>query len=146
MTDHPARALAHRLIEKGRSGQLAGETAARAAADACGHLYRELARWVGSDGCHALFSRALALAQKEHAPLDEIQLRARTVPYVEGVEETIRAHGDAETAEALESMLVRVVELLGRLIGDDMAAKLLENSLIVPERGSSTSTGRREEA
>jgi hypothetical protein len=55
------------------------------------------------------------------------------------------AHGDAATAEALESMLVRLVELLGRLIGDDMAMKLIERSLAA-SGPSATSRGRREEA
>jgi hypothetical protein len=56
------------------------------------------------------------------------------------------AHGDAATAEALESMLVRLIELLGRLIGDDMAMKLIQRSLAASERGDSTSNARREEA
>ncbi|HEX9084227.1 MAG TPA: hypothetical protein VF836_05785 [Gemmatimonadaceae bacterium] len=38
------------------------------------------------------------------------------------------AFGDIATTEALESMLARLVELLGRLIGDDMAMKLIERS------------------
>ena len=56
------------------------------------------------------------------------------------------AHGDAATAEALESMLVHLVELLGRLIGDDMATKLIERSVGVSERGNALSDDRREEA
>jgi len=43
-------------------------------------------------------------------------------------------------------MLVRLVELLGRLIGDDMAMKLIERSLAASEGGDATSVGRREEA
>jgi hypothetical protein len=78
--------------------------------------------------------------------LGQIQLRARSELYIDGVAETIMAHGDPATAEALESMLVRLVELLGRLIGDDMAVKLIERSLAVSERGDATSDGRQEEA
>jgi hypothetical protein len=78
--------------------------------------------------------------------LGQIQLRARTEPYIEGVAEGIMAHGDAATAEALESMLVRLAELLGRLIGDDMAMKLIERSLAVSNRGDPTSGSRQEEA
>jgi hypothetical protein len=55
------------------------------------------------------------------------------------------ARGDPETAEALESMLIRLVELLGRLIGDDMAIKLIERSL-VSDRDDTPSEKRREEA
>jgi hypothetical protein len=56
------------------------------------------------------------------------------------------AHGDAATAEALESMLVHLVELLGRLIGDDMATTLIERSVGASERGDTISDARREEA
>ena len=142
----PAREIAGRLISSRRSERKGGETAARAAAAACDNLYRELSRWVGSDGCHALFTRALAETRTEYPPLTQIQLRARSEPYIDGVAETIMAHGDPATAEALESMLVRLVELLGRLIGDDMAVKLIERSLASSERGDAPPDDRREEA
>lgn len=76
----------------------------------------------------------------------QVQLRARSDPYIGGVPETIMAHGDAATAEALESMLVHLIQLLGRLIGDDMATKLIERSVGVSERGDAMSDGRRVEA
>ena len=145
-TQPPARQIAHRLISSRWSERPGGDTAARAAAAACDHLYRELSRWVGSDGCHALFTRALAQARNEYPALGQIQLRARSEPYIDGVAETIMAHGDAATTEALESMLARLVELLGRLIGDDMGMKLIERSLAASEGGGATSDGRREEA
>ena len=145
--DQPAvRQIAHRLINSRRSERAGGDTAARAAAAACDHLYRELSRWVGSDGCNALFTRALAQARTEYPALGKIQLRSRSEPYIDGVAETIMAHGDAATTEALESMLAHLVELLGRLIGDDMAMKLIERSLSASERGDPTSDNRREEA
>jgi hypothetical protein len=78
--------------------------------------------------------------------LEEIRLRAQSEPYVEGVAEIIMAQGDAATSEALESMLIRLVELLGRLIGDDMAMKLIERSVAARERVDGTSVGRQEEA
>jgi hypothetical protein len=43
-------------------------------------------------------------------------------------------------------MLISLVELLGRLIGDDMAMKLIERSLAASESAGETSDGRREEA
>lgn len=142
----PARRIAQRLI-KGRGSQRPGEpTPARAAAAACTHLYRELSRWVGPDGCHALFTRARAQALAEHPALQEIQLRSRSEPYIDAVAETIMAHGDAATAVALERMIVHLVELLGRLIGDDMAEKLIEGSLPASGHGDSTSDDRQEEA
>jgi hypothetical protein len=142
----PARELAHRVISARRSERAEGDTPARIAAAAGDRLYRELSRWVGPDGCHALFTRALTQAQTEYPALAQIQLHARSEPYIDGVAETIMACGDPATAEALESMLVHLVELLGRLIGDDMAMKLIERSLVPSERGGPPSEARREEA
>jgi hypothetical protein len=142
----PARQIARRLINRHGAQQAGGDTAARAAAAACDHLYRELSRWVGSDGCHALFTRALAQARIEYPAFVQIQLGARSQPCIDGIAETIMAHGDAATAEVLETMLVRLVELLGRLIGDDMAMKLIERSLTASARSNATFDGRREQA
>ena len=142
----PARQIARRLVDSRRHERTGADTPARAAASTCEHLYRELSRWVGPDGCHALFTRALAQAKPEHPALGQIQLRPRSDPYVDGVAATIMAHGDAATAEALESLLVHLVELLGRLIGDDMVMKLIERGLSEPERGDRAPRNTREEA
>src|SRR5687768_6055485 len=88
----PARRIAQRLISSHRSERTEEQAAARAAAAACDHLYRELSRWVGPDGCHALFTRALAQARTEYPALGQIQLRARSESYIGGVAETIMAH------------------------------------------------------
>lgn len=146
MSQDPSREIARRLIDSRRQDRAGGDTAARAAASACDHLYRELSRWVGVDGCHALFTRALAQARTEYPALAEIQLHVRSEPYIDGLAATIMAHGDAATVVALESMLVRLVELLGRLIGDDMATKLIERSLAASETRDATLGGTREEA
>jgi hypothetical protein len=78
--------------------------------------------------------------------LEEIQLRSRSEPYVEGVPETIDAYGSAQTAEAIESMLASLVELLGRLIGDDMAMKLLEGTLSESPRDDVNHANTKEDA
>lgn len=142
----PTRQLARRVIEARRSEGSEGDTPARAAAGASDRLYRELSRWVGFDGCHALFSRALTDARSEFPALGQIQIRARLQPHIDGVAETIMARGDPATAEALESMLVRLVELLGRLIGDDMATKVIERSLAGSAQAGQDSDDSREEA
>jgi hypothetical protein len=141
-----AQEIVRRLISNRAPHAKRADTAARAVAAACDNLYRELSRWVGPDGCHALFARALAETRPQYPALEKIQLRPRSEAYIEGIADSIMARGDPETAEALESMLIRLVELLGRLIGDDMAMKLIERSLAASESGGETSDGRREEA
>jgi hypothetical protein len=143
--DHsPARRLARRLIEARRSGQSESESPARTAAAAADGLYRELARWVGLDGCYALFSRALSQARTDFPALAQVEIRARSQPHFEAVPETIMARGDPATAEALEFMLERLVELLGRLIGDDMATKLIERSIPASERSQASDDSQEE--
>jgi hypothetical protein len=142
----PTHQIARRLIESRRSERTEGDTPARAAAGASDRLYRELSRWVGLDGCHALFSRALTDARSEFPALGQIQIRARSQPHIDGVAETIIARGDPATAEALESMLVGLAELLGRLIGDDMAMKLIERSLAGSAHADPNSNDGQEEA
>ena len=88
-----------------------------------------LSRWIGIDGCHALFSRAKSEAESSHAALGALSLRVRGGQYIEGVAASVEQYGDAETAEGIESMLVGVSELLGRLVGPDMAKNLIEQSL-----------------
>lgn len=141
-----ARQIARRLIESRQPERDEPDGYARTVALACNDLYRGLTRWVGPDGCHALFTRALAQARAASAVLDQIQLRPGADSHVDGVEECIRSHGDSTVAQALESMLVQLIELLDRLIGGDMATKLIERSIAAPGHADATSTNRREEA
>jgi hypothetical protein len=53
-------------------------------------------------------------------------VRSEPEPGLEGVPELIRTHGAAATAGALESLLLTLLGLLGRLIGDDMVMRLVE--------------------
>jgi hypothetical protein len=88
--------------------------------------------------------RAIAQTRTESAALDRIYFRPGADPYVEGVEESVRSHGDPATADALESVLVNVIELLGRLVGDSMATKLIERSISSPPPSDAKSHERPE--
>ena len=142
----PARQIARRFIDRHGAEEAAGQAAVNPAAAACDRLYQDLSRWVGLGGCHALFTRALAQARAEHPLLGTIQLHARSAPYLEGVAETVEQHGAAATAEALESMLVILIELLGRLIGDEMARILIERGFAESAGDYANRESRRAEA
>ena len=92
----------------------------------CERICRELAHWLGAAGCEALFARALADARAAHPLLGRIRIGARSESGLEGVDEAVRADGAPAVASALEAVLVAMIELLGRLIGSDMAMRLLE--------------------
>lgn len=141
-----APSLARRLIDRQRAAGDADVSRASAAALAGEELYESLSRWIGTDGCHALFMRARAHAQGDHPALDVLQVRARARPYVEGVAESVGEYGDTATAAAIESMLEGMIELLGRLIGVDMATNLIERNLPDSARGDAEPAKRRVKA
>jgi hypothetical protein len=141
-----ARELAAKLVDReNRSGDKAA-TSASAAAFAGDDLYRALSRWIGRDGCHALFARARAQEQPANQALDALKLNPRHEPYITGVDDSIGEYGDGATADAIESMIVGMIELLGRLIGVDMATSLIERSLAEVAHDNSGPEKRRAKA
>jgi hypothetical protein len=141
-----ARQLAKRLVDRETSTGTSETTRASATALAGEGLYRALSRWIGSDGCHALFTRSRAQEQPANRALESLQLSPRHDPYITGVEESIGEYGNDATADALESMIVGMIELLGRLIGVDMATSLIERSLSEFAQDNSGSEKRRAKA
>ena len=118
--------LTSRLIAREESSRDTPDAMVAAVQAACERLNRELSRWVGANGSLALFTRALAEARAQHPVLAEIRIRTRSEATLEGVAETVQKHGAPATADGLTSLLVTLLELLGRLIGDDMVMRLVE--------------------
>ena len=141
-----AKQLSSRLVDYVRGLEASGIHFAHPAAATLDHLYRDLARWVGFDGCHALFVRALAEARTDHPLLETIELRPRETPYLVGVAETAEKQGSRKTEQALEAMLVIVIGVLGRLIGDEMAATLIQRGLPESAEDDTEQASRRAEA
>jgi len=126
-----ARVLARRLIEREAVAHPApgiGASAAHRAQLACERVCRELSRWMGKTGCFTLFNRAVAKIRVVHTSLGEISIRTSEDPYLNGVGQAVEAHGEGPVAAALESVLTEVLELLGRLVGDDLTARILEQN------------------
>lgn len=124
-TPQSVRKLTTRLIARERSSQSSPDTAAAVHA-ACERVYREIARWVGQNGSRTLFTRALAETQSEHPLLAGFTVSPGSESGLAGLPDSIQTHGSGATAAALESMLLTLLGLLGRLIGDDMVVTLIE--------------------
>ena len=60
--------------------------------------------------------------------------------YLDGVVASVEAHGVAAVTAAIEALLASVVDILGRLIGEDMAIRLIDQD------GPRSRTGGRAEA
>lgn len=100
------------------------------------HLREGLSRWIGAEGFRALSARAVSLAQGEHPELgtlsfdnDEPALRA-----------AVRLHGVAPVTEALVAQLAAAIDLLGRIVGEEMAMQLVNRAGAMSEPGGSVIT------
>ena len=118
--------LARRLIAREASASGLASSPAAATQAACERVHRGLALWLGENGAQALFMRALAHARSAHPPVREITFHPRADRRLEGVTETIQTYGAPAVAAGLEAVLAGVLELLGRLLGADIATRLVE--------------------
>ena len=116
--------MARRLVARA-SAQSDGATLAAHAA--CERTFSELTRSLGQSGAHALLTRALAQARTEHPLVGNIRIGAQSDLGLVGVPGIVEAHGAPAVATALEAVLETLLGLLGRLVGDDMMAQLVEH-------------------
>ncbi|MBA3343119.1 MAG: hypothetical protein H0T48_14995 [Gemmatimonadaceae bacterium] len=120
-----ARELARRLIAREAGPRDTPDIGAKAAQLACERVYRDLSRWIGGTGCYTLFTRAVVQAQPFHPLLSEVRFGTHSEPRVTGTTQIVETHGAALAGVALESLLTEVLDLLGRLIGGDVTARLV---------------------
>jgi hypothetical protein len=124
-----ARELACQLLTRETSAPVGADTTG-AADRVCRRVSDELSRWMGSEGCRALFARALASAQAAggHPVLEMVRISSGSVYCLDGLTEAAARHGPAAASAGAAAVLAALIELLGRLIGDDMALSVLEQS------------------
>ena len=103
-----------------------GSDTATPVANAIRNTAVELSRWVGPDGCRALLTRAVSRAAQQHAWLDDLQVISHSPPVLAGVDERIQENGANAVTVGLTAVLVRLLELLERLVGPDLTLKLAE--------------------
>ena len=122
-----ARELARQIIE----GDLRGLDAptpinVAAAAERAFHRVSEsLAHWVGSDGTQALFARALALAQARDPSLKAVQPPARSALFLDTLAANAEPADGAAVLNGVTLIMTTLIELLTRLVGDDLAVRLV---------------------
>lgn len=124
----PASAqFARRLLVR-EGVQVTGEQ--RSVADAlqrtCARVCSNLRDSMGDDGCTALLARALARTEPIHPVLTSIRRISRGSIALDGVVDGVETHGIAVTTAAIEALLAALIEVLGKLIGDDMAIRIME--------------------
>jgi hypothetical protein len=126
----PATDAARRLWARAAGDATAPEEVAAAAERMCTELRTGLGRWIGVDGYRALLDRALGLARAEHPALADLPCLGGDLPAAVAV---VRAQGAGAVAAGLVALVAALIELLGRIIGDEMALRLVEQ-LGMPSR------------
>jgi hypothetical protein len=91
----------------------------------CSELASELGRWIGADGFRALVQRARVIARAQHPVLDGFSCLggSRQLENTEAAPPEL--HRAAEVAAGMVALLSALIELLGRIIGDEMALHLV---------------------
>jgi len=127
-----SRAAAQRLFAHARESTDGGAPDLATSAD---RMYRAmgttLTRWFGPYGYQALLARALADSRAAHPALEEVSVKGPSDARLVGIANAAAKYGAAATGDAMIDVVASVIGLLGRLIGEDMAAKLID--AVVPE-------------
>lgn len=137
MTQSSASATeaARRLWTRYASDKASAEEVAVAAERLFSHLETGLARWVGAEGFRVLRGRAFKLAQTAHPALGDLSdggwgMRA--------VVSAVQAHGAPDVAAGIITVIAMLIDLLGHIIGQEMAVRLVEQTGAPSPRGESS--------
>jgi hypothetical protein len=111
-------------------------------------LHENLSLWFGEDGFDALLTRALDRAGATHDALQEVRRESRGVLEFGGLAERLRGRPATEVNEIVLTFLETFVTLLGRMLGSDLAGRLIEQSWIsdptqAPAAASESSSKKR---
>ena len=118
-----ARGLVAREVVQGKEGK--PDNAAAALQRACSGVSRNLRDSLGEDGWTALLARALARTETDYPALKNIR-RLEGGLDLDAVIAGIETHGLANVTAAIEALFAALIDILGRLIGEDMAIRLID--------------------
>ena len=140
MTQRSAAAteVAQRLWQRAVGDSSTPEDVAVAATHMCTGLRVGLTRWVGGMGYRALIDRALLLARAEHPALGSMSCHGEEEPVTTAA---VRAHSAAEVGTGMVALVAALVELLGRILGEEMAVRLVEQTGIERKTETERETG-----
>lgn len=94
----------------------------------CADVSAALSRWFGLFGAEALFGRALVRAKRNSTALSAVQVVPGTAS-LSGISESATKYGAEATRDGVVLLIASLANGLVRLIGDDLAGTLLEQSV-----------------
>jgi hypothetical protein len=92
----------------------------------CSRVCDNLRELMGVDGCSALLDRAIAHTEDRHPVWREIRRRDRDGVHFDGIASSVELHGIAAVSAAVSALLAALFDVLARLIGEDLALRLME--------------------
>jgi len=126
-----AEAAAARLASGGADGLRVAD-----AASATWHqVHAALSPIVGTRGVEALFKRSLSLAREAQACLADVGDPSPAHDHVSSLHAVLARQTGADAAAAHAALLQTFVDLLSRLIGESLTARLLHPVLDQPSSG-----------
>jgi hypothetical protein len=121
--------LARELLAREPAGHPPSAAAAAEAAErTLQRLADSLGRWLGPDGSQALLTRALSLAQTRNDALKAVPPPARSALFLDALAARAEPHDAQSVADGAMTILVTLIDLLTRLIGHDLAVRLVAES------------------
>jgi hypothetical protein len=90
----------------------------------CTTVVQNIRQALGDHGCEALMSRAMATIETRH-PL-AMELRQGQTFTRERLATAVQMHGAAAAEAAVESLIGTLIEILARLIGEEMAIRMVD--------------------
>lgn len=132
-----AMAAAHRIWAESADGADTTEKTLATAERVWADLAAGLARWIGRVGYHSLVHRALEHARPAHPCLADLRLEEGRM---RGLTTAASGHAAADVASGMIALIAMVVHVLGRITGEDMAIRLVEqasraNTVATPDPG-----------
>ena len=120
-----ATQAALRLWAGATRGSAEPQAVVSAADQVCDRLRVGLGRWIGAEGYRALLGRALALTRPEFPLLTGLLCDGKDGPEAASA---VRRHGPAEVAEGIVGLVATLIDLLSRIVGEEMATRLVEQT------------------
>lgn len=128
----PSNEVSRLLWERVAGDSTAPGEVAEAAERICTNLRAGLGRWVGPMGYYALLDRAVGQARAEHPALASLSCHGGEKSEMMVA---VRTYGAAEVASGMVALVATLIDLLGRIIGEEMAVRLVEQAGIPSPRG-----------
>lgn len=125
--------IARRLIARQATGNARESREVSAALQrTCSRVLASLRDALGDDGTTALLARALRRTEEHHPSLKSVRRLDGMSIHLDGVPAAVEEHGVAHVSAAVEALLAALVDILGRLIGEDMAMRILDLGMPAP--------------